>query len=169
MVDPAILKRREYRKKRYWAKREYLRLQQRQLRERNKDHYLAKEKERRLKNGPQLRENHRRYRERNKDRLHAQQAAERRRVKVEVLNHYANGPARCSCCGEPRIEFLTIDHPDNNGSEERKRLGRQAGITFYRWLRQQGYPPGYGVLCYNCNCAKGFFGACPHKKTPGQL
>mgnify|MGYP001568273127 CR=1 FL=1 len=36
------------------------------------------------------------------------------------------------------------------------------GSAFYRWLKQQGYPPGIRVLCFNCNCALGLFGYCPH-------
>ena len=35
----------------------------------------------------------------------------------------------------------------------------------YRWLKKHGFPKeGFQLLCYNCNCAKGFFGKCPHKK-----
>ena len=30
-------------------------------------------------------------------------------------------------------------------------------------LKKLGYPKdGYQLLCHNCNCAKGWYGACPH-------
>lgn len=37
-----------------------------------------------------------------------------------------------------------------------------AGSRFYVWLKKNNYPPGFQILCYNCNCAKGHFGYCPH-------
>jgi hypothetical protein len=33
----------------------------------------------------------------------------------------------------------------------------------YIWLRQRDWPPGYRVLCVNCNFAIGHFGKCPHQ------
>jgi len=29
------------------------------------------------------------------------------------------------------------------------------GTSLYSWLRTNGYPPGYQVLCITCNMAKG--------------
>lgn len=60
------------------------------------------------------------------------------------------------------FEFLTIDHIDGNGAEHRRTLKR-GGITFYRWLINNGFPSGFQTLCYNCNCAKGQYGTCPHQ------
>jgi hypothetical protein len=31
-------------------------------------------------------------------------------------------------------------------------------------MRDQGYPPGFRVLCHNCNMAIGLFGVCPHER-----
>ena len=64
----------------------------------------------------------------------------------------------CVCCGEEHSECLTIDHINNDGAVHRKTL---KGTPIYRWLRQQGYPAGFQVLCWNCNFAKQF-GPCPH-------
>lgn len=30
-------------------------------------------------------------------------------------------------------------------------------------IKEDRYPDSYTVLCFNCNCAKGAFGFCPHK------
>jgi hypothetical protein len=55
--------------------------------------------------------------------------------------------------------FLAIDHVDNSGAKHKKEIGGAA--YFYRWLRNNGYPPGFQVLCFNCNWAKSH-GGCPH-------
>jgi len=74
----------------------------------------------------------------------------------------------CTCCGEKTLEFLTLDHINNDGAAHRKELlGRNVGgNVFYKKLRLLGYPPGLQVLCWNCNASKQFFGGCPHKGTP---
>jgi hypothetical protein len=80
-------------------------------------------------------------------------------LKHMCMQHYGN---RCNCCGETHIEFLTIDHINNDGSIDRKR-GR-SGATMYAWLKKNNYPEGYQVLCWNCNEAKSRYGICPHQK-----
>jgi hypothetical protein len=96
---------------------------------------------------------------------HVQRARDRnrarlRRTKTEVLDHYGNG--RCACCGERQQEFLTIDHIHGGGRRHRQtcRIG-----SIYFWLKKNGYPQGFQVLCMNCNLAKGRFGSCPHAAT----
>ncbi len=86
----------------------------------------------------------------------------RRDVKTEVMEHYGT---ICACCGESHLEFLNIDHINGGGNKHRKEIGRKkAGSSFYHWLKQNGYPEGFRVLCYNCNCSIGHFGYCPHQK-----
>lgn len=89
------------------------------------------------------------------------QATCRRNIKVEVLTYYGGGSAKCKCCGEAAVEFLTLDHVAGDGNIER-RNGWRAGRLWYR-LKREGFPPGYRVLCFNCNCARGAFGTCPHE------
>lgn len=89
-------------------------------------------------------------------------------VKRQVLTYYGGGSLRCVCCGESHIEFLTIDHVKGGGRAHlrsiTKEQGRKGGVAFYRWLRKHGFPEGYRTLCFNCNCAIGHFGYCPHQK-----
>jgi hypothetical protein len=72
----------------------------------------------------------------------------------------AYGGYRCACCGEEEKAFLTIDHINGGGSKHRKEIGQS---NFYRWLRDNGYPPGFQVLCMNCQWGKKNCGICPHK------
>ena len=85
-----------------------------------------------------------------------------RRVKTETLSHYGR---KCTCCGETEPLFLAIDHIDGVGNKHRRSLGwRRTGHNFYRWLKKEGYPPGFQVLCHNCNWGKyANNGVCPHK------
>jgi len=87
------------------------------------------------------------------------------RNKLIVINHYSNGLMSCNCCGENHIEFLTIDHIDcgNICHGKSKKIDKQCGIPFYAYLINNNFPEGYQILCFNCNCAKGAFGECPHK------
>jgi hypothetical protein len=86
------------------------------------------------------------------------------KIKMEILSHYSNGGIKCICCGETDVAHLCLDHINNNGSEERKESGTKGGFVFYLWLRKQGYPSGYRVLCHNCNGSLGAYGYCPHHK-----
>lgn len=70
---------------------------------------------------------------------------------------------RCACCGITEPVFLCLDHVNNDGAEHRRK-GNYCGLNLYRWLRKHGYPPGFQVLCHNCNFAKQF-GPCPHQKA----
>lgn len=69
----------------------------------------------------------------------------------------------CQCCGEAQPAFLVIDHVDGNGSAHRKEIKQSGSTTLYRWLAKHQYPPGFQVLCHNCNYAKHVYGVCPHQ------
>jgi hypothetical protein len=80
----------------------------------------------------------------------------------------AYGGFRCACCGETEPMFLTIDHIENDGNVQRREIGSKGGSHFFTWLRQQKYPPGFQVLCRNCNWGKhANGGVCPHQSTEG--
>lgn len=76
--------------------------------------------------------------------------------RMRCLDHYGNV---CACCGEHERKFLTIDHANNDGAEHRKEL---KGMALDRWLVNNDFPPGFQLLCWNCNMAKALYGECPH-------
>ena len=94
---------------------------------------------------------------------HRKKTKERRKkIKFEVLSFYSNNDIKCTCCKENNYMFMSIDHINGGGTKHRKKIG--GGATFYSWLKRNGFPEGYQVLCFNCNCAKGFYGKCTHGK-----
>lgn len=89
-----------------------------------------------------------------------QNHAYRLHIKKEVFAAY--GGETCVCCGENHIEFLSIHHTDGNGAEHRKLV---PAPYLYGWLKKNGFPTGFEILCMNCNFAMGHFGKCPHQES----
>jgi hypothetical protein len=105
---------------------------------------------------------------RNRDNSHYQAANRRARAKLkaEVFSHYGD---RCACCGEVDPRFLTLDHVNGNGRAHRKSLGKNgvnpSSYAVFYDIKKQGFPPGFQVLCFNCNCGRQQNGGvCPHKE-----
>jgi len=78
----------------------------------------------------------------------------KRQVKLEVCNAY--GGAICAGCGCVEFDILEIDHIDGGGNKHRREIGNGdlaagSGTNLYRWLKRNGYPPGFRVLCPTCN------------------
>ena len=99
-----------------------------------------------------------------KKNLHRSNASHKKtrdRLRDMVLNGYGH---KCACCGESRMEFLAIDHKNNDGNHERRKMGTNYLIKTRRKIVRENFPDTYQLLCHNCNCAKGFFGYCPHEK-----
>ena len=97
----------------------------------------------------------------------------RRKVRLEALSYYGG---KCACCGESRFEFLALDHINGGGSAHRRTINTRGGQRFANWLKTQGWPLGYRVLCHNCNSSLGWYGYCPHQIadpsaiiTPGSI
>jgi hypothetical protein len=86
-------------------------------------------------------------------------------IRKAVFDAY--GGERCACCGETERKFLTLDHINNDGAADRMKIAGKrtaSGWTTYRYLHSKGFPPGYQVLCMNCNFGKRMNqGVCPHK------
>ena len=81
-------------------------------------------------------------------------------LRMTALIRYSSDPPHCVCCGDTHIEFLAIDHIGGGGNAHRKEL---KGASINLWLRNNGYPDGFRVLCHNCNFAVRL-GPCPHER-----
>lgn len=81
-------------------------------------------------------------------------------IREDVIAAYGG---RCSCCGESEPEFLTLDHVNNDGAEHRRANALSTGIKAWKWARDNQHPQNLQLLCWNCNCAKGIYGSCPHQ------
>ena len=116
----------------------------------------------RLKSLEKINEYRRSYRVKNRDRLneHAREYRVDRhqedteyRVKkwysdrIKCIKYYGGC---CAVCGESRVEFLVIDHINNDGNTDR--AGR--GDKVCRRLIKNKFPPGFQVLCWNHNHLK---------------
>jgi len=72
----------------------------------------------------------------------------RKKVRQELVIIYGG---KCICCGETKIEFLALDHINNDGNIQRKTIG--SGIQMYLYIKRTK-PKDIQVLCHNCNIAK---------------
>ena len=73
----------------------------------------------------------------------------RNKTRNEVFGHYG----RVCSCGFHDMRALTIDHINGGGNKHRKEIKR-GGCHFYVWLKQQGFPQGFQVMCMNCQFIK---------------
>ena len=101
----------------------------------------------------------RRYRVENRTTLLSQEKVRREKLRISTLQKYGGA---CTCCGESRLPFLSIDHINGGGRKHRQSL---KGGRIEQYLKKLGYPKGYQVLCHNCNMAYGLYGKCPHKES----
>lgn len=121
-----------------------------------------------IQNKEKVKKSVRRWRNNNPERVKENKRNERARLKQEMVEAYGG---KCSCCGEMAIEFLTLEHREQDGAEHRRQLAKKNGVKrvrcdmIWREARRQGYPDCYTVLCMNCNFALGMFGYCPHQGT----
>jgi len=75
------------------------------------------------------------------------------RIRIQILKNYSTKIPKCKNCGEKRYECLQIDHINNDGNKERKKIS--SGENFYYWLIKQPIRKDkYQVLCANCNVIK---------------
>lgn len=95
-----------------------------------------------------------------RNRAHEYERLRRIAIRMDVMSHYSQGTPRCACCGIADYEFLSIDHINGGGRKHQGEMGGNKAM--YRWLQLNNYPPGFQVLCMNCNMAKHHYGECPH-------
>jgi hypothetical protein len=95
--------------------------------------------------------------------LHDKLIETRKNVRLTALQAYGGKNPACACCGEGIPQFLNLDHINGGGGAHRRETG---GGGFYVWLRKNGYPKGFRILCYNCNLGRQINGGiCPHEET----
>lgn len=80
----------------------------------------------------------------------------REELKAKFFEMYGKA---CSCCGEHRKEFLTLEHKQGQVGIKKK----ESSVA-YRKATVKYQPDLYDVLCMNCNFSRGKFGYCPHDK-----
>lgn len=98
------------------------------------------------------------------------------KIRLEILTYYSSKKYPvCKCCGERGIDFLCIDHTKGNGAAHRREIGMAQGVGIQKhkvniggnglgyWLKKNGFPRGFQVLCYNCNMGKKANKYCPHE------
>lgn len=89
----------------------------------------------------------------------------RKALRLQILQHYSGQEIPlCACCGDTHLEFLALDHINGGGTKHRKSYKSNSSIHVYSQLRKTGFPPGFRVLCHNCNQALGAYGYCPHQR-----
>ena len=83
------------------------------------------------------------------------------KMKKEVYDYYGR---ICVCCGETNELFLTVDHINNDGNQQRRKIA--TGRHFYAWIIKNNFPSNLQILCYNCNNGRSRNrGICPHKNN----
>lgn len=84
-------------------------------------------------------------------------------IKYQVIEKYGNV---CVCCGENKLLFLTIDHKNNDGYQDRINtygIKNPSTTSWYLKLRREPIRTDLQVLCFNCNLGKSLNdGVCPH-------
>ena len=143
---------REYNKK--WIKNnpDKARLYRERFYSKNPNFVKEHNKKYRLENKLKISIGNKKYRIKNRDILIKKSKENRDKLKLRVYNHYSNFDIKCNCCGERHIEFLSIDHVNNDGAEHRRT--QQHGMVFYTWIKRNNFPTGFQILCFNCNWSK---------------
>jgi hypothetical protein len=75
--------------------------------------------------------------------------AEMAKIRETLIKHYSDGTMKCAICPEARFDALDIDHIHGGGRKERQGFGSNRKL--YKHIIDTGFPPGYRVLCRNCN------------------
>ena len=99
------------------------------------------------------------YTAKNKEKLKMIKQSYRLRLKHKVLSHYSDVSfPRCKRCGESDVDTLNLDHINDDGAKDRKKLGIAGrsgqGTRSYEAYSAEGYPEGLQVLCASCNLKK---------------
>ena len=100
----------------------------------------------------------REYREKNLERFRRYSKEQHARRREDVLRGYGGDHPHCVCCGTDVKEFLAVDHINGGGKLHLKDIcngkPNNYGNRYYVWLVKNNFPPGFQLLCHNCNFFK---------------
>ena len=122
-----------------------------------------------VKNVERIKERTARYQKENVERKRRwgreHMARRARLITTQVFGHYSTGTFQCACCGQFEREFLTVDHVGGNGNKMSRESGiPRGGFPLYFWLFKNRYPPGFEIVCMNCNLSRAKHGGlCRHR------
>lgn len=134
-------------KHRETSRKNYNSQKKKQYYELNKQKILLVKQEYRKRNSEKIRDRYKNWRELNHDELSKQKSSYRLSIintTLELLGSI------CVLCGESNKEFLTIDHLNQDGNEDRKKFHNSIGWK-KRILTGELNKENYRVLCHNCN------------------
>lgn len=75
----------------------------------------------------------------------------RKSLRKKMLDHYGH---RCNWCWEDDEMALVIDHVNNDGHLDKKKLKCHGGSPVWVQVVKEGFPDRFQVLCASCNTAK---------------
>lgn len=101
------------------------------------------------------------WRYRNLPSVKNKQRSSRQDIKRRILEHYGcKCMCECGCTTKTPLK-LTVDHINGGGNAHRRAI-KKYGHNFYVWMIKNNFPPGFRLLCFDCNCSrKNNFGVCP--------
>lgn len=94
-------------------------------------------------------ESDKKYREKHYDELVQKKREANQRLKLIVMQSYSNGDAKCLFCPQNDIRCLNLDHIKGGGRKHQRQVG-----NVYQYLKNNNFPPGFQILCQNCNWLK---------------
>ena len=100
------------------------------------------------------------YNKRDPERTIRHRRATLARLREKLFSIYGSF---CVCCNEIDKRFLTLDHIQGDGSQERK--SNRSSDSIYRSAIKNIDKQRYQILCHNCNFAKHVYKICPHQQT----
>lgn len=111
----------------------------------------------------------RKYYKKNREKILAYHKKWRINLRKRLLKKYGS---KCVCCGESQWEFLSFDHVNNDGGEDRKAWARarnykslSTSASYYLELLNSPKRKDLRILCGSCHFAYTHFGYCPHQTT----
>ncbi len=122
--------------------------------ESNKEHLTEKARKWWKENTHRMRVISREYRIAHKEELAIKKREYYRALRREAISHYSLGTMMCAHCHHNNWTQLCLDHMEDGGTQHRLIDKGVQGHSVFSWVKKNGYPPIFQVLCYNCNLIK---------------